>query len=122
MQQWTLHLKAISSFPKQKYTESLYADARSWYIDQAAIIGGHDQYSLNGIMWITDLVNFSCVTYIDTANYFIVGQSPFCTMKDFKNYQGLKSYDCFVSLRVRTVQTYKYICCETVNGVIWSTR
>ena len=47
------------------------------------------------------------------VNYFAFGQSPFYTMKDFKNYRSLVSYDRFVSGWVRNVETYKYIFCDT---------
>ena len=64
-------------------------------------------------MWSSDPVNFPSVTYIDMVNYFVLGQSPFYTMKDFKNYRSLESYDRFVSGWVRKVETYKYIYCDT---------
>ena len=89
----------------ERYIESLDADARMRYIDKTAIIGGHDPYSLTGTMWSSDTVNFPSVTYIDMVNYFVVGQSRFYTMKDFKNYRSLESYDRFVSGWVRKVET-----------------
>ena len=70
----------------ERYIESLDADARRRYIDKTAIIGGHDPYSFTDTMWSSDPVNFPSVTYIDMVNYVVLGQSPFYTMKDFKNY------------------------------------
>ena len=70
-------------FPKEKYTKSLDADARRRYIDKTAIVRGHYPYSPTGTMWITDPVNFPSVICIDMVNYFILGQRPFYTMKDF---------------------------------------
>jgi len=79
---------------KGKYTNNLDADVQR----QTAIIGGHYSYSPTGTMWIIDPVNFPSVMYIDMMNnYFILGQSPFYTIKDLRNYRSL---DLLLSLYI----------------------
>ena len=104
-------------FPKEKYTISLDADARRRYIDKTVIIGGHYPYSPTGTIWITDPVNFPSMIYIDMVNYFILGQSPFYTMKDLKNYRSL---ELLLSLRIfvpmwGSVRRTLYACASTQN-------
>ena len=80
-----------------KYFDSLDGVTSKRYVDTTAIIGFIDPYAIESARWSSDPQHYPPVTYIDMVKYFVLGSSPFYSMKDFKNYKSLNSYDRFVA-------------------------
>ena len=51
-------------------------------------IGGQDSYEIVAAHWSNDPEDFPPLTYIDIANYLVLGRSPFYNISEF-DYKGL---------------------------------